>query len=64
MKRALKQKVYLPVLAQNKTFLNFRAMKVLLLPELASKFQGKLQLQERVLQRESSSKNACYVQFL
>ena len=62
--KELKQKVYLPVFAPNKIFLNFHAMKVLLLPELSSKFQGKLLLQERVLRRESLSKNACYVQFL
>ena len=60
MKRASEQKVYLSIIAPNQTFLNFQAMKVLLLPELASKFQGKLLLRERVLRRESLLENACY----
>ena len=51
--KSLKQRVYAPIFALSKTFLSFRAMKVLLLSGLASKFQEKLLLRERVLLRES-----------
>ena len=49
-KKALKQRVYVAIFAPSKIFLSFRAMKVL--PELASKFQEKLVLRERVPEGE------------
>ena len=50
---SLKAESLRPNLCSEQNFLSFRAMKVLLLPELASKFQEKLLLRERVLLRDS-----------